>query len=136
MNRQELSDQLIIDEKLCLKPYIDTVGKTSIGVGRNLTDRGILKSEALQMLENDIIGVESDLDRELPWWRQMSEKRQQALGNMCFNLGIVRLLGFKNALAAMRNGDFSRARKEMLDSRWADQVGNRARRLAKMIEKG
>lgn len=76
--------------------------KRSGGVGRNLTDRAFSDDEIDLMLKNDIKGVEQDLDRRLPWWREMSEARQSVLANMAFNLGIDRLLGFVNTLALMK----------------------------------
>jgi len=140
MNLQEIMDyeklklQLIKHEGLRLKPYRDSVGILSIGVGRNLDDVGISEDEAMVLLGNDIIGVFDDLDRECQWWRQMSETRQLVLADMCFNLGISRLLGFKNTLAAMQEGRWDDAAKEMLDSKWAKQVGKRAITLADMMK--
>ena len=136
MNRDELAKQLVIDEGMRTKPYNDTVGKMTIGVGRNLADRGITEQEAMYLLANDIESIEADLDRALPWWREMTERRQQTLANMAFNMGIFRLLGFKNTLAAMQSGDYVQAHNGMLTSKWAEQVGARASRLADMMLKG
>lgn len=136
MNRTELREQLIIDEGLRLKPYKDSVGKLTIGVGRNLDDRGISMHEAMFLLDNDIEAVEDDLDQRLPWWRGLSDARQLVIANMCFNLGICRLLGFKNTLAAIKSGDYAAAADGMLASKWAGQVGKRAHRLAKMMREG
>ena len=85
---------------------------------------------------NDIKGVCDDLDRNIPWWRDLSDLRQEALANMCFNLGWHRMSKFKNMLSAMRSGDFERAGVEALDSKWARQVGNRAIRIKDMIVTG
>lgn len=140
MNRDALESQLVIDEGLRLKPYRDMVGKTTIGVGRNLDDVGISKDEAMTLLGADLDRVEADLDRSLPWWRFMSEARQQALANMCFNMGLGDskrgLLSFRNTLAAMQQGDYKKAAQGMRDSAWAKQVGARSERLAKMMEVG
>jgi lysozyme len=136
MNRDALANQLIADEGMVLKPYKDTVGKTTIGVGRNLDDVGITKSEAMMLLGADIDKVEAQLDAQLPWWRGMSDARQRVLANMAFNLGIIGLLGFKNTLASMKAGDYKAAAAGMLASKWAGQVGDRAKRLAEMMEKG
>lgn len=127
---------LIADEGLRLKPYRCPAGKLTIGVGRNLTDKGISKAEAYIMLQNDMDEVEDALDRILPWWRGLSEGRQQALLNMCFNLGINGLLGFRRMLAALQGGDYMAAADEMLASKWAAQVGDRAQRIAKMTREG
>jgi len=140
MNRDALADQLIIDEGLRLKPYHCTAGKLTIGIGRNLDDVGITKAEAMMLLGADLDRVEAELDRALPWWRYMSDRRQQVLANMCFNMGLGNstrgLLSFRNTLAAMQRGDYAAAARGMLDSAWARQVGNRAKRLAKMMEQG
>jgi lysozyme len=76
------------------------------------------------------------LDRNLPWWRDLSEARQRAVVNMCFNLGITRLLGFSKALAALKAGQYEEAARQFLDSRWATQVGQRAQRIAELVRKG
>lgn len=140
MNRDKLSEQLLVDEGLVLKPYRCTAGKLSIGVGRNLDDVGITKSEAMMLLGADLDRVEADLDRTLHWWRGMSDARQQVLANMCFNMGIGNskrgLLSFVNTLAAMYRGDYKAAARGMRDSAWARQVGARADRLIKMMEQG
>ena len=136
MNLTALKEELIRDEGLRLKPYRDTVGKLTIGVGRNLDDVGITKDEAMHLLECDIRRVKDDLDHALSWWRGLDDMRQRVLVNMAFNLGITRLMGFKNTLAAMRAGNYVDAAKGMLDSKWADQVGERATRLAAMMVEG
>lgn len=136
MNLGALKQQLVQHEALRLKPYKDTVGKLTIGVGRNLDDVGISEAEAMFLLESDISAVCKDLDRVFPWWQEMTENRQLVLADMCFNLGINRLQGFKNALAAMKEGRYEAAAVEMLDSTWAKQVGRRADTLAGMMKGG
>ena len=132
----KLAEDLTRDEGCVLKPYLCTAGKLTIGVGRNLDDVGITAGEAAQLLENDMKSVVRELDAALPWWREMDEPRQRVLANMCFNLGLSRLLKFRKALAAMKAGDYDTAAKEMLDSRWAVQVKGRAKRLARIMRKG
>lgn len=136
MNRDALANQLVNDEGLRLKPYRDTVGKLTIGVGRNLDDVGISKQEAMMLLGVDIDKACADLDRFLPWWRDMSDARQQALANMAFNLGITKLQTFVNTLQAMKEGCYTDAAAGMRNSLWAKQVGARAERLATMMENG
>ncbi|HJW82425.1 MAG TPA: glycoside hydrolase family protein [Acidiferrobacterales bacterium] len=136
MNEELLRQQLTRDEGVRLKPYRCTAGKLSIGIGRNLDDVGVSPSEAEYMLHNDILGVQVDLDRNLPWWRDLSENRQLVLCNMAFNMGIQGLLGFKNTLAAMQRGDIEAAASGMGSSKWAVQVGPRATRLIKQWRDG
>jgi lysozyme len=136
LNLSSLKTQLVMHEGLRLSPYKDSVGKLTIGVGRNLDDVGISESEAMALLENDIRAVLTDLDASFPWWRGLSETRQLVMADMCFNLGISRLKGFKRTLEAMQARAWFEAASEMRDSKWARQVGKRAETLANMMEQG
>ena len=127
---------LIRDEGLCLKPYRCPADKFTIGVGRNLEDRGISEDEAGYLLKNDIAGVLDDLDRNILWWRGLPTSQRLALANMCFNLGWPRLSRFKKMLAALKAGDVEKAAAEALDSRWAEQVGARAKWIADQLTRG
>jgi lysozyme len=131
-----LRAELARDECVRLKPYLDSVGKLTIGTGRNLDDVGIREDENDYLLTNDIIQIEQDLDRYLPWWKNLDPVRQRVIANMCFNLGIGRLLGFKNTLPAIQNGRYEVAAQGMLHSLWARQVKQRAVRLADMMQTG
>lgn len=131
-----ISDQLIRDESIRLRPYKDSVGKLTIGVGRNLDDVGISESEADFMLANDISAVTAQLSSNLPWTEGLDDARRGVLLNMAFNMGIHGLLGFKNMMAAVQVGKYTEAANEMLDSKWATQVGARAHRLAQQMETG
>ncbi len=132
----KIKDDLVRDEGLRLKPYKCTAGKLTIGVGRNIEDNGITDEEARFLLSNDIWRCIQDLDLSLPFWKTESDNRQRALLNMCFNIGINRLLGFKNMLSHMRNKEYNKAADEALNSKWAKQVGKRAERIAELIRKG
>lgn len=131
-----LIEDLIRDESMVLKPYRDSVGKLTIGVGRNLEDVGITENEATYLLTNDLASVERDLDRNASWWRAMSVNRQRALANMCFNLGWPRLREFRMMLSALESEDWEAAAEEALNSKWAKQVGERAHRIADLIRGG
>ncbi len=131
-----IEDQLIRDEALRLKPYRDSVGKLTIGVGRNLDDVGISQDEAMTLLQNDIEHASAVLRTRLPWTISIDEVRRAALVNMCFNMGIGGLLGFRKFLAALESGDYKSAAAEMMDSTWYKQVGDRAHRLSIQIETG
>ena len=136
VDRGALKDDLIRDEDIRLKPYVDTVGKLTIGIGRNLDDNGISEDEACYLLDSDINSIVNDLDRNMNWWRILPDDVQRALLNMCFNLGYPRLSGFKKMLAALEAGDYHKAADEALDSRWASQVGDRSKRIADLIRSG
>lgn len=144
MNALLLAQELTRDEGRRLKPYRDSVGKLTIGVGRNLDDKGISASECDGMLQNDIAEHCALLDQYLPWWRRLDEVRARALANMAFNLGVGpsaeqptgKLLTFKNTLAAIERGDWEAAARGMETSAWAHQVGQRAVRLVAMMRTG
>lgn len=130
MNRLALRTALIRDEGIRLKPYVDTVGKLTIGVGRNLTDRGLSPNEVQILLDNDLDIVEKEVRKAIPWYVDLDEPRQEVLLNMAFNLGTPTLLTFKRFLVAAERGDHLTASEMMLDSKWARQVKGRALRLA------
>ena len=131
-----LRDDLERDEGLRLLPYVDTVGKISIGFGRNLSDNGITQAEAVAFLVQDIRRSVSDVFTAFPWVATLDAPRQAVLVQMCYNMGLTRLKGFKKFLAALYAGNYGQAAVEMLDSRWADQVGARATRLASVMHSG
>lgn len=131
-----LKAQLKIDEGFKLKVYKDTAGKSTIGCGRNLDDSGITAVEAEFLLTNDIQRVQRDLNSAIPWWILLSDSRQLVIANMCFNLGVNRLLGFKDMLAACRTGDYTKAAAEILDSKAAREAPKRYYRLSVMMEHG
>ncbi|QCU53102.1 glycoside hydrolase family protein [Burkholderia pseudomallei] len=131
----KLKAELTRDEDRRYRIYTDTVGKVSGGIGRNLTDKGFRDNEIDLMYQNDIAETEAWLDRALPWWRSLAPVRQRVMMNMAFNMQ-GRLLGFRNFLAAAQRGDWGAAATEMLDSLWARQVGDRAKRLASMMRSG
>jgi lysozyme len=117
-------------------PYTDTVGKITIGIGRNLTDRGISQSEIDFLLENDIDYFLSYLVKTYTWFSKLPEGKQAALVDMCFNLGTKGFSEFKLMLNSLSASDFKSAAQQMLDSKWASQVGQRANDLASMIRSG
>lgn len=136
MDKTKLAEQLKKHEGLRLKPYTDTVGKLTLGIGRNLEDKGITEQEALFMLNNDVDYFYGQLNKKLTWFKNLDDARQNVLVNMAFNLGVAGLLTFKNMLDAVRMGLFLVAAEEMLDSKWAKQVGYRAEELAEQMRTG
>mgnify|MGYP001582168379 FL=1 len=116
-------------------PYKDTVGKTTLGYGRNIEDIGISEDEAMYLLRNDIARCRYECEIHIPIFKALNEVRQNVLINMCF-MGIGKVLEFKKMLTALEAGDFKQASKEMLDSLWAKQVGDRAYRLSRQMEHG
>lgn len=135
-DREKLIDLIIYHEGLELKPYRCTAGHLTIGIGRNLDDRGITEDEARFLCQNDVDIVEQELTRKFPFIVGFGDVRIRVLLDMAFNLGVPRLSAFSNMWAALEEGDFKQAAVEMLDSRWARQVGQRATNLSQMMETG
>lgn len=131
-----LTDQLKRDEGVRLKVYADSVGKLTIGTGRNLSDVGISESEAMLLLQNDLAAVSIALERAFPWTSGLDEVRRAVLLNMAFNMGVGGLAGFKDFLAKVQSGDYAGAAQAMLQSKWAEQVGSRAQRLSIQMQIG
>lgn len=124
------------DEGEKLKPYIDSVGKWTIGYGRNLTDVGISKAEAEFLLMNDIQAAEQNLARATPIFARMDSMRRRVLLNMAFNVGVSTLMSFHKMWDALAIEDYYTAADEMERSKWAKQVGARAARLAQQMRSG
>ena len=125
-------EALVRDEGLELKPYRDSVGKLTIGVGRNLDDKGVSEAEARMLLARDVDDAWRDLDNNCPWWTAMPEPAQAALLNQCFNMGWPRLSTFKKMLAELERGDYHGAAAKAEDSKWFRQVGERGKRVAEL----
>lgn len=116
-------------EGLRLTPYTDSMGIWTIGHGRNL-EKGISVEEAHMMLKHDIMEAMRELDREKPFWRDLPLDARLVICNMAFNLGMPKLNGFVRMWRALEDRNYKRAAKEMLDSKWANQVKGRAEELA------
>jgi len=155
-NREEFVKQIAKHEGLVLTCYKDSLGIKTIGIGRNLEDRGITDGELMHMnktmndiltegiteeeayylCENDIMIVEKELLRNRPVVNQLNEARQRVLVDMAFNMGVPRLMKFRKMWSNIRIDDFTEASVEMLDSRWAKQVGKRATKLSEVMKSG
>ena len=118
--------------------YLCSAGYETIGVGRNIADSGLGLSddEVEYLLNNDIERVRQELTDSYFWFPALNEARQDAMIDICFNLGLTRLRGFVNAIEAMSREQFDVAADEFMDSRWATQVGNRANEITEMIRVG
>lgn len=136
MDARDIALQALkIDEGLRLHPYLCTAGKQTIGYGRNLDDVGITEAEAEAMLRSDIEIAIQDAKSfaTAAVWQRLSPYRQAVLINMAFNLGLSRLSQFKRMQTNLARHAYADAADEMLNSRWARQVPNRARRLAELM---
>lgn len=131
-----LKTMLLEEEGFREFPYRCTSGKLTIGIGRNLEDRGISRNEAMYLLTEDIEYIKSKLKEKLSFFADLNPIRQIVLMDMAFNLGINGLLAFKNTLNLISDGKYTQAAEHMLDSKWATQVGRRAIRLSNMMKDG
>jgi lysozyme len=130
-----LEELLIEHEGLRLFPYRCTSGKLTIGVGRNLEDRGISRDEAELMLKNDILACLEEA-QTLPFFATLVPARKDVIVSMIFNLGFSRFLQFHRTLELIQENRFQEASEEMLRSLWARQVKKRAQVLASMMATG
>ena len=133
---ERLYEQLKTHEGYKEFPYTDTVGKLTIGLGHNLTDRGLSEKAIAFIFYEDVQEAESELDKLHKPWRKLDETRRRALTDIMFNLGPNRFKNFRKFWKAMQSVDYKSAAAELLDSRWRQQVGKRAYTLAEMIETG
>jgi lysozyme len=137
MGYRDIARELVLShEGLRLKPYKDSVGKLTIGVGRNLDDKGISNAEAMTMLQNDLSDAEADARSLVPSFVILSANRQAALIDMSLNMGKTRMAGFKDMLAAIDSANFEKAAAEMLDSDAARELPTRYGQLAVMMRAG
>ena len=136
MTLDDLKQQLTIHEGLELMPYKCTAGKLTIGVGRNIEDRGITHDEAMYLLENDIMLYSKELQTAFPVVDELDDVRRMTLINMAFNLGISKLSMFKNMWAAIESKKWDEAAAQMLDSKWSRDVGKRSFELAEQMRTG
>ena len=155
-DRDELVKMIAIHEGIVLNVYQDHLGIDTVGIGRNLEDRGITdgelsyinktmddiydsgltEEEAYYLCMNDIAIVEKELLNSKPIVNQLNDVRQMVLVDMAFNMGVPRLKLFKNMWLAIEKVNYPLACEEMIDSRWASQVGNRAMKLSLAMKNG
>jgi len=134
MNKNRLRQNLIREEGLELKPYYCTAEppKLTIGVGRNIEDRGISEETAYHMLDEDIDLCIDELKVGIRRFEDYPEAIQETLVDLCFNMGIGRLLKFSRTLAYLEEGletdNYTKAAVELMNSNYAKQLPARAKR--------
>jgi len=135
-NHALLRSDLIRHEGKRSFPYLDSVGKTTIGIGHNLDDLGLSDEQIASLLSGDIDIAEQALDNITLDWRFFSEDRKLVILNMAFNLGETRLRTFRKMWAALGQKDWDEAANQMVDSKWYGQVGKRAVELVSRMRNG
>jgi lysozyme len=135
--RDQLVQYLIVSEGLRLKPYTDTVGKLSIGIGRNLTDVGISAMEAYDLCHHDIDRACDAVMKRYPWILEHDVVRQIVLVELAFNMGPHSLGTFVNTLRAFQKKDYAAVAEGLRKSKWFRQVQtSRSKRIIQMVETG
>ncbi len=132
----QLMEMLKRHEGLRLKPYKDSVGKLTIGIGRNLDDVGITNEEATQLLQNDISKALRAAADNFFWFLKLDAVRQDVVISMIFNMGLKKFSEFKKTIEHIANKRYAEASEEMLKSAWAKQVGQRSIELSHMMKTG
>lgn len=131
-----LRAQLTVHEGFKRHAYRCPAGKITVGVGRNLDDKGLSAAEVMMLLDHDIDECLTDL-RAFPWFSKLDAVRQRALVDLRFNLGSRRFRGFRKMLAALEAGDYAMAAGEARSSAWYGQVQpSRAARVVGMLATG
>lgn len=144
----EAVQRLVFHEGFVLKPYKDTHGYWTIGVGRCIDKnpftpeelkavgdwkKGITRNAAYMLLRNDIKRTVAELKKKIPFWDELSDERQYALLDMAFQMGVNGVLGFKKMLSAMGLGNWPEAWHQCMDSKYAREFKTRAERIANTI---
>jgi len=120
------------DEGFRSKPYHCTEGYLTVGHGINL-DAGITEEESRLIVEHRLHEISVRLRQNIESFDGFPDEIKNVLCNMAYNLGVTGLLKFKRMIAALELGMYSEAADEMLDSKWARQVPNRANRLIERV---
>jgi lysozyme len=135
VNFQKLRATLADAEFEALSLYKDTTGNWTIGIGHNLTAKGISKGVMEMMFAEDVREAQDTLTKLVPDWRRFNEPRQNALVELAFNMG-GKLASFAHMLRAVNSDDWDRAADELQDSLWFRQVGRRGPRLVRTLRTG
>ena len=110
---------------------LETDPENGLQVGTPISDERIN-----ELFEEDLAVCTTELDKHLPFWKNLNDVRQRCLIDLTFNLGMPRLRKFVKTLDHIENNRFEEASIELLDSRYAKQVGKRAERIAEMLRNG
>jgi len=139
LDRDAVMDDLIQEEGFRSSAYKDHLGYWTIGIGTCIDKArgcGITIDQAKALAEDHLINLEHDMNNRMLWWQGESSNRRRALILMAYQLGVDGLLKFKKMLWAMQHGDYKTAYDEALDSKWAKQTPERAKRVAALIRNG
>ncbi len=143
MNIEQLREELKIDEGVKYEIYLDHLSLPTFGIGHLVLESdpeygqpvgtAVSEDRVNECFARDVDVVLEECKKLLPSFEVLPEEVQLIIANMMFNMGRPRLSGFKNFLAAIALQDWHTASVEMVDSRWYQQVTNRAERLVKRM---
>ena len=137
MQRDLLIEQITRHEGVRLKPYTDTTGHLTIGIGRNLSSKGITLEEAKHLLNNDVDEAIKECFAVLPWFRALDTIRQAVITELVFNMGMRTFLTFKNTIAAIERRDYKAAGEGLRNSKWYQDVkANRGDKIISQLTSG
>jgi len=139
----KLKDQLKIDEGVKYEIYEDHLGYATFGIGHLITYKDpeygwpvgtkVSEDRINEVFKTDVQKFVSETQKVFPDLINKPDNIQVVLVNMCFNLGAPRLSKFKKFITAINDEQWIEAAVEMMDSRWARQVGPRAERLKQIV---
>ena len=143
MDLQQLREELTEDEGCKYEIYLDHLGYPTFGIGHLVRDddpehgeevgTSISEDRVIEAFESDIETVLSDCNKIYSDFEDLPEEAQLIIANMMFNLGYPRLSAFKGMKRGVDSRDWDAAADEMVDSRWYNQVTNRANRLVERM---
>ena len=143
MNLEKLQEELEIDEGCKYEIYLDHLGYPTFGIGHLITEddpeygwevgTSIDTYRVHEAFEDDVQSVLTDCEKLYVQWEHLPEEVKLIIANMMFNMGYTRLSKFKGMKRGVDARDWNAAADEMVDSRWYNQVTNRANRLVERM---
>ncbi len=143
MDIEQLRETLKVDEGVKYEIYKDHLGYPTFGIGHLIVESdeeygqsvgtGVHLNRVNEAFDEDVAVMVDEAKKLFPDLEDLPEEAQQVIVNMTFNMGRPRLSKFKKFIAGVNAGDWEKAAVEMMDSRWAKQVGSRAERLRNRI---
>lgn len=134
LDREAMAAHLRSEEGFSPKPYKCSEGFWTIGFGHRceFNTPTITKEEANKILMTDIDKAHQEARKLLKGVHP--ESVEFVVVSMIFQIGPAGVAKFKKMLAKVNAKDYKGASKEMLNSKWANQTPNRAKRLAFTME--
>jgi lysozyme len=133
---EKLQKLLLKEEGFIARPYRDSKGNLTIGIGWNLDARPMTQEQGLSICGQQVQEVENELIQALDCYYKLDDVRRAVLLDMAFQLGVTGLLTFKDMIALVAEGAYVNASLQMLSSDWGREFKTRANNLAIMMRTG